>query len=77
MIIFKHIFLLQVDKSTTVHLAAANGSIDILHLMIKKDKDKFITCMHAKDIVGRTPLHIAALYDRADVMTLFIENVIT
>ena len=65
----------QGDKSTAVHLAASNGSIEIMRLMIDRCEEQVRTCLVLKDVNGRQPLHVAALCDRADFLQLFIDLV--
>ena len=66
---------LQVDKSTAVHLAASNGSIEIMRMMVDRCEEQVRTCLFLKDVNGRQPLHVAALCDRADFLKLFVELV--
>ena len=47
----------QDDLSTPVHLAASQGSIEILKLMFNSQADLKLKVMRMTDIQGMTPLH--------------------
>ena len=58
------------------HFAAAQGLVDILQLLIdaadvKGDK---ASLLQARDESGSTPLHMAALSSRTDVMTVILHH---
>lgn len=57
------------EGTTTLHLASAAGSIDVLELLI--NCGGFVDCT---DVKGRTPLEYAVLYGNFDCATLLIEN---
>ena len=69
------IYFLQDDQSSVVHLAAANGHLDILKLLFEKQPEKKAMCIRAKDCQGRTPLHRAAIFDRSEVVTYLLAEV--
>jgi Ankyrin repeats (3 copies) len=56
--------------STSAHLAAKEGSLDVLHEEIKKKK----AIVNAKDENGWTPLHEGARGGHLDVVKLLVEN---
>ena len=64
------------DGSTPVHLAATQGSMDILKLMLDMQPQNKWSAIQARDKQRRTPLHKAALFDRADITHYLIEQVI-
>ena len=56
--------------STSAHIAAKEGEVDLLHEEIKKKKD----IVNAKDSNGWTPLHEGARGGHLEVVKLLIEN---
>ncbi|CAF0983219.1 unnamed protein product [Adineta ricciae] len=63
----------QDDLSTPVHLAASQGSIEILKLMFNSQADLKLKVMRMTDIQGMTPLHKAAMGDHVDVIEYLLE----
>jgi transient receptor potential cation channel subfamily A protein 1 len=65
--------LSESDRSTAVHIACAQGSLNILKLMLKLQphhKDK-VTIM--RDVQFMTPLHRAVMFDHVEVVEYLIE----
>ena len=65
----------QEDKSTPLHFACAQGSLDMVKLMHEMQPERFETAMQTEDILQRTPLHRAALFDHVAVVEYLIRMV--
>ena len=63
------------DGTTPIHMAAAQGSLDILKLMFEQQPEKKYTSIDQADTQAMTPLHKAALFNRADVVEYLVEQV--
>ncbi len=57
------------DGNTPLHVAAEDGNIDIINLLIKNNAD-----IHAVNHFCRTPLHYGVETDDIDIIRLFISN---
>ena len=66
----------QEDKSTPVHFACAQGSVDMVKLMFEMQPERFDTAMKSVDILKMTPLHRAALFDHVVVVEFLVKLVI-
>ncbi len=61
-------------NGTAVHVAASQGSLEILKLMAEKQPDLFSMVIHTQDSLGMTPLHRAAMFDHVDVCEFLISQ---
>jgi transient receptor potential cation channel subfamily A member 1 len=61
-------------NGTAVHVAASQGSLEILKLMAEKQPDLFSEVIHTQDSLGMTPLHRAAMFDHVDVCSFLISE---
>uniref|UniRef100_A0A1B0CK24 Transient receptor potential cation channel subfamily A member 1 n=3 Tax=Lutzomyia longipalpis TaxID=7200 RepID=A0A1B0CK24_LUTLO len=64
----------QHDLSTPVHLACAQGALDIVKLMFTlqpKEKKVSLSCT---DVQRMTPLHCASMFDHPDIVEYLVEN---
>eukprot|EP01049_Picozoa_sp_SAG25_P009873 SAG25_NODE_1020_length_4269_cov_4.759712_1_plen_774_part_00 len=60
--------LTQGFSSTALHLAAEKGHVDVAkHLLVAK------CCIHAADVDWDTPLHLAAMENRREMVSMLIE----
>ena len=66
---------IQEDKSTPLHFACTQGSLDMVELMHDKQPDRFNKAMRSEDILKMTPLHRAALFDHVAVVEYLIQRV--
>ncbi|XP_050054604.1 transient receptor potential cation channel subfamily A member 1 isoform X5 [Aphis gossypii] len=64
----------QYDLSTPVHLACAQGAIDIVRLMFGLQPDEKAQCLCSCDVQKMTPLHCAAMFDRSEIVQYLIEE---
>ncbi|XP_066908151.1 transient receptor potential cation channel subfamily A member 1 isoform X3 [Halyomorpha halys] len=62
----------QHDLSTPVHLACAQGALDIVKLMFGLQPAEKPTCLNSCDVQKMTPLHCAAMFDRAEIVQYLI-----
>lgn len=60
----------DVDGCMAIHLAAANGKNEVIDILLDKDASN----INDVDNRGNTPLHWASMKDRADTVSLLIEN---
>lgn len=67
----------QYDLSTPVHLACAQGAIEIVRLMFGLQPDEKAQCLYSCDVQKMTPLHCAAMFDRSEIVQYLIEEVKT
>lgn len=65
----------QYDLSTPVHLACAQGAIDIVRLMFGLQPAEKAQCLCSCDVQKMTPLHCAAMFDRSEIVQYLIEEV--
>ncbi|XP_075228695.1 transient receptor potential cation channel A1 [Lycorma delicatula] len=64
----------QHDLSTPVHLACAQGAIDIVKLMFGLQPSEKALCLQSCDVQKMTPLHCAAMFDRAEIVRYLISE---
>ncbi|VVC25448.1 Ion transport domain,Ankyrin repeat-containing domain,Ankyrin repeat [Cinara cedri] len=64
----------QYDLSTPVHLACAQGAIDIVRLMFGLQPAEKDQCLCSCDVQKMTPLHCAAMFDRSEIVQYLIEE---
>lgn len=55
--------------ATALHVAAAKGYTDVIHLLLKEHHD-----VHVTDLDGWTPLHAAAHWDQKDACTMLVKE---
>lgn len=65
---------IEIDKSTTVHVAASQGSLEIIKLMSEMQTDIFSIVIQSEDSMGMTPMHRAAMFDHVDVCEFLISK---
>ena len=66
---------IQEDKSTPLHFACTQGSVDMVQIMCDMQPEKFKNAMTTEDILKMTPLHRAALFDHLAVVEFLIKMV--
>lgn len=66
--------LTEKDNSTAVHIASAQGSLEILNLMYEKQTELFLELLHATDVNEMTPLHKAAMFDQVECARFLLEK---
>lgn len=66
----------QYDLSTPVHLACAQGAIEIVRLMFGLQPAEKDQCLCSCDVQKMTPLHCAAMFDRSEIVQYLIEEVL-
>ncbi|XP_054085087.1 transient receptor potential cation channel subfamily A member 1 isoform X3 [Zeugodacus cucurbitae] len=64
----------QHDLSTPVHLACAQGAIDIVKLMFSMQPSEKLTCLGCTDVQKMTPLHCAAMFDHPDIVEYLVKE---
>ncbi|XP_025420508.1 transient receptor potential cation channel subfamily A member 1 isoform X3 [Sipha flava] len=64
----------QYDLSTPVHLACAQGAIEIVRLMFGLQPAEKDQCLCSCDAQKMTPLHCAAMFDRSEIVQYLIEE---
>ncbi|KAL1130420.1 hypothetical protein AAG570_011668, partial [Ranatra chinensis] len=62
----------QHDLSTPVHLACAQGALDIVKLMFGLQPDEKLTCLSSCDVQKMMPIHCAAMFDRSEIVQYLI-----
>ena len=66
-------FLQESDSSTALHLACAQGSLEIVQLLTSEDRD--ICKAEIPDEQGMVPLHRAALNNNFTVVNYLLDQV--
>ncbi|CAF0829944.1 unnamed protein product [Didymodactylos carnosus] len=61
------------DLSTPAHLACAQGSLELLKLMLDCQPELKEKVIHMSDVQGMTCLHRAAMFDHVDIMAYLLE----
>ncbi|XP_062543504.1 transient receptor potential cation channel subfamily A member 1 isoform X2 [Armigeres subalbatus] len=64
----------QHDFSTPVHLAAAQGAIDIVKLMFLIQPQEKRVSLNCTDIQKMTPLHCAAMFDHPEIVEYLVQE---
>ncbi|XP_053956221.1 transient receptor potential cation channel subfamily A member 1 [Anastrepha ludens] len=64
----------QHDLSTPVHLACAQGAIEIVKLMFSMQPSEKLTCLSCTDVQKMTPLHCAAMFDHPDIVEYLVKE---
>nr|XP_036215169.1 transient receptor potential cation channel subfamily A member 1 isoform X8 [Bactrocera oleae] len=64
----------QHDRSTPVHLACAQGAIEIVKLMFSMQPSEKLTCLSCTDAQKMTPLHCAAMFDHPDIVEYLVKE---
>ncbi|XP_021938939.1 transient receptor potential cation channel subfamily A member 1 isoform X3 [Zootermopsis nevadensis] len=62
----------QHDLSTPVHLACAQGAIDIVKLMFSMQPAEKKQCLASCDVQKMTPLHCAAMFDHPEIVEYLV-----
>lgn len=65
----------QHDLSTPVHLACAQGAIDIVKLMFGLQPNEKALSLSSCDVQKMTPLHCAAMFDRMEIVQYLVQEV--
>ena len=65
----------QEDKSTPLHFACAQGSVDMVQMMHDMQPERFETALQTEDILKMRPLHRAALFDHVAVVEYLVKLV--
>jgi ankyrin repeat protein len=60
-----------------VHLACAQGAIDIVKLMFNMQPAEKMQCLASCDVQKMTPLHCAAMFDHPEIVEYLISEVRT
>lgn len=64
----------EIDHSTPIHVACAQGSLDILIMMLEKQPELKDNVIHMKDLNEMTPLHKASMFDHVEVAEYLLKN---
>ncbi|XP_052892549.1 transient receptor potential cation channel subfamily A member 1 [Anopheles moucheti] len=64
----------QHDLSTPVHLAAAQGAIEIVKLMFRMQPLEKRISLNCTDIQKMTPLHCAAMFDHPEIVEYLVKE---
>nr|CAD7395370.1 unnamed protein product [Timema cristinae] len=64
----------QHDLSTPVHLACAQGAIDIVKLMFGMQPAEKASCLASCDAQRMTPLHCAAMFDHPEIVEYLVQE---
>ncbi|XP_026848763.1 transient receptor potential cation channel subfamily A member 1 isoform X2 [Drosophila miranda] len=64
----------QHDLSTPVHLACAQGAIDIVKLMFEMQPMEKRICLSCTDVQKMTPLHCASMFDHPDIVSYLVSE---
>lgn len=65
----------QHDESSPLHLACAQGSLDMVRTLLEVDPDELFGMLFLTDSMGMTPIHTAALFDHAEIAEYLAELV--
>ncbi|KAL4717669.1 hypothetical protein ACJJTC_000818 [Scirpophaga incertulas] len=64
----------QHDLSTPVHLACAQGALEIVTLMFTMQPKEKQACLTSCDVQKMTPIHCAAMFDHPDIVNYLISQ---
>ncbi|XP_060077074.1 transient receptor potential cation channel subfamily A member 1-like [Ylistrum balloti] len=64
----------QEDKSTPVHFACAQGSVELIKIMQELQPVRFSTALSTCDVLKMTPLHRAALFNHVNVVEYLLKQ---
>ncbi|XP_035438055.2 transient receptor potential cation channel subfamily A member 1 isoform X2 [Spodoptera frugiperda] len=64
----------QYDLSTPVHLACAQGALEIVKLMFTMQPTEKLACLTSCDVQKMTPVHCAAMFDHPDIVNYLINE---
>ncbi|XP_028033887.1 transient receptor potential cation channel subfamily A member 1 [Bombyx mandarina] len=64
----------QHDLSTPVHLACAQGALDIVKLMFTMQPKEKHACLTSCDVQKMTPIHCAAMFDHPEIVNYLINE---
>ncbi|XP_023702416.1 transient receptor potential cation channel subfamily A member 1 isoform X3 [Cryptotermes secundus] len=64
----------QHDLSTPVHLACAQGAIEIVKLMFSMQPAEKVQCLASCDVQKMTPLHCAAMFDHPEIVQYLVSE---
>ncbi|KAK4295471.1 hypothetical protein Pmani_031988 [Petrolisthes manimaculis] len=64
----------QDDRSTPVHLACSQGSVNIVKLMFTVQPQEKVKALLTQDAQGMTPLHCAAMFDHPQLVAHLIKE---
>ncbi|KAL1517881.1 hypothetical protein ABEB36_001587 [Hypothenemus hampei] len=64
----------QHDLSTPVHLACAQGAIEIVKIMFQMQPEEKMACLASCDVQKMTPLHCAAMFDHPEIVEYLIKE---
>ncbi|XP_048004376.1 transient receptor potential cation channel subfamily A member 1 [Leguminivora glycinivorella] len=64
----------QHDLSTPVHLACAQGALEIVKLMFTMQPKEKLACLTSCDVQRMTPLHCAAMFDHPDIVDYLVQE---
>ncbi|KAF2368431.1 Ankyrin repeat-containing domain [Trinorchestia longiramus] len=67
-----NIAMQQHDRNTPVHLACAQGAVDIVKLMFTMQPHEKREVLTIKDARGMTPLHCSAMFDHPDLVRYLV-----
>ncbi|XP_045509568.1 transient receptor potential cation channel subfamily A member 1 [Colias croceus] len=62
------------DLSTPVHLACAQGALEIVKLMFTMQPKEKMVCLNSCDVQKMTPIHCAAMFDHPDIVSYLISE---
>ncbi|XP_058975803.1 transient receptor potential cation channel subfamily A member 1 [Musca domestica] len=64
----------QHDLSTPVHLACAQGAIEIVKLMFCMQPEEKAVCLSRTDVQKMTPLHCASMFDHPEIVEYLVKE---
>ncbi|XP_069127645.1 transient receptor potential cation channel subfamily A member 1-like isoform X2 [Argopecten irradians] len=64
----------QEDKSTPVHFACAQGSVELIKIMQELQPERFSKALRSCDVLKMTPLHRAALFNHVNVVEYLLQQ---
>ncbi|XP_050683813.1 transient receptor potential cation channel subfamily A member 1 [Leptidea sinapis] len=64
----------QHDFSTPVHLACAQGGLEMVKLMFTMQPNEKESCLTSCDVQKMTPIHCAAMFDHREIVKYLVEE---